>query len=217
MKIDVKKVLAGLFLVMTLGLCLYVFVLGESKDGNVYTLIETGNPRMHIKEEHLKAITMAKKDITESMITNKEDIIGKYIKIAHTIYPGQVLVSESLESLEDSSDSPSLLLKQGQKLLTIKADLLMTGGNTLGENQHVDLVYINKYEEESAKTLFRNIRIVGVKNRNGEDVSSEGVPYVIMLAIRDEFVEEVVTAMEKGSVSLIGVQNILEEECIRGG
>lgn len=210
-----KRFVIGVLAVVTLALLFLVLIQWTRQDITLYTVKEKTTQRQKLQEEDIVSMSLAKSDYKENMIRNKDEILDLYLKLGHTLYPGQVIVRDSLEALEDSDQKEFLLLNEGQKLFSLKADLLLSAGSSFQVGQYLDVIYMDKKQNQPAATLIHNVRIVGLKDRKGEDIEKSGIASILLLAMDEASTHALVTAQQRGTIALVGTLPLSGEgECI---
>lgn len=174
--------------------------------------------RHRILEEDLDQFKVSKHLIDESMILDKEELIGRYVSLNHTLYPRTAISSHMLDDLDQVHDKPLLLLKDKQSLFSMKADQVTSAGGALSSGHVIDLnLVVNAYREEPiAERLFSNVRVVGVKDRKGQETQDSGeAASVILLAIDSETLPYLLKAQSIGTLVLSAKGFVLEgQECL---
>src|SRR5699024_8385087 len=82
-------------------------------------------PHLHLIEaKDLTTLKTSRHLIPEDAILNKEDLIGKYIKMEHTLLKNQMIRKDNVESLSDAIDAPHLLLFENERIYSLKKDVV---------------------------------------------------------------------------------------------
>ncbi|MDE8043932.1 hypothetical protein PT156_04565 [Erysipelothrix rhusiopathiae] len=105
----------------------------------VYRLNTDLTQREKIEDHHLEEISLPEKGINEFMIRNKENVIGRYVKLGHTVYKGQIVDRRDFEHFDDARGKPLLLLEPEEVLMSAEASMVNTGGNVLRAGDYVNL------------------------------------------------------------------------------
>lgn len=201
------QVAIAVFLVVLIGgLIIEVIVRFRIDVVDIYVANRVMYQREVIAEADLKIVKIQRELLDEAIVYDKDDLVGKLIAMSHTMYPNQVFYANSVEEFDTVSDQPSLLLKKGQSLFPLKADVVSTAGNSLVEGQYVNVsVAIDRYDAVPlVDVLLENVRIVGVRDRNGQSVANSlGIPHVLLLAINDDYVSYLLRAQAIGDIHLI--------------
>ena len=172
---------------------------------SVFVPVAVLNQRHLIGEDDLREVKVSKHLLTESMLVEKEELIGRYVALNHTLYPGAAIDSLSLEREDVIIDMPLLLLGEGQSLFSFKADNIVSGGGSLAVGHYVDInfVYSSFREDPKADVLLHDVRVVGVRDRKGiETTVSKESAQVVLLAINTEYMASLLKADAIGSIVL---------------
>lgn len=202
----VKKVIFVLGIFVFFGLSTEALARYRMDLVDVVVVKNTLNQRDIIEENDLKVIKTSRHLIEEDAILNKDELIGKYIKMEHTLLENQMIREANVESLSEAIDAPHLLLYENQRVYALKKDLVGSVGATLKAGSFVDLAYQFKKEDDYG-VLVENVRILGVKDRNGLDVVEGKVPHVVLLALELDDVAIVLKAEEEGKIVLLPRNN----------
>ena len=164
--------------------------------------------RTKIDESFIRIQKVPSALIEDNMITDKNDIIDRWVKYSVTLAPGSFFFQEYIEDAEGSVDYPQLMLKVGQGVASLAVDLLISAGNTLLPNQFVDIVFTSKDKRKPiiSDVIFRSVRVLAVKDRNGlnmDDPKSQKVPAVVLLALNQEDIPPFIHAQILGDIDLI--------------
>lgn len=175
-----------------------------------------------IEEDDLEWREIPKAYVDENILTKKEDIVGKYVALDSKIAKGSMFYEGYLIEKEDVEALPALLLKEDQIAFPLSMNLLKSSGNTIQTNQKVD-VYVTytdkKTKETTIDVLLQNVRVIGVKDRNGYDMrdSKAGkVPSLVILAINKEYFNLLQLSNEIAEISIYAprIDYANEEESI---
>ena len=205
-----KLIVAGIMLISIFGLSVEVLSRHRLKYVEVYSVKEIMKPRSKISEEDLKSYKIPRIFIEEDTVKDKEELIDHYVKLNHHLYPNKMITKQEIESLELSNDEALLGLNEQEKLFPMKAGPLESLGNMLRSGHKVDvyLRYSKSYKESTTTKLASSIRVLGLKDRNGEDINTSNTsPHTILLAIDEEMVEMFVRAQGEGEIILTGTNS----------
>lgn len=215
-----KKVgLIGLISLIVINVLLFKIVLDKSVDTiEVPVASQRIDPRTQITEDMIEMIKVPAVMIQNDCAIEKKEVLKKYTEIEGIIPKGSLFYKSMLFDEKDLPDYPTLKLKEGQNVFSLKTDLLKSSGNTLTNNQRIDL-YVTihqKNENPITDSLLQSVRIINVVDRKGVDMTKSElkVPSVINLAINKEYVSLLKKASEIGSLDLYATTFPQEEECI---
>ena len=158
--------------------------------------------RQQITKEDLTTIKTSRHLISEDAFLSKDDIIGQYVKMEHTVLKNQVIHKDNVENLSEAIDAPQLLLYENQRVFALKKDVVGSAGASIQRGSFVDVAVQNKKEDDYG-VILEKVRVVGVKNRNGIEVSAGEVPHVILLAVDNENINALLKHDEEGKLVLL--------------
>lgn len=205
-----KGVHIGFSLVFIVVINFLVFNIALNKEVDMQKLPvvkETIYPRTKIVEDDITFIDVPAKFISDHMFTKKEDIIDLYSDIQTLIPTNSPFYKEVLFEEEDLPDYPSILLADDQVVYTINSDLVKMSGNSIVVNQKVDIytTYAIRNEKPIVDLLVSSVRVIGVKDKKGLDVThpeSNKVPYIVLLALDKDIMPYVRSADEIADLEL---------------
>ncbi len=182
----------------------------------VYRLNTDLVQREKIEAHHLEEISIPKKILNETMIRTKENIVGRYVRLGHTLYKGQILDRRDFEHFDDSQGKPLLLLEPEEVLMSAEASMVNTGGNLLRAGDYVNLSVRVREFDGSGKIipLLKGVRIVNVRDRDGHEIEAGKQPNVLSFAIPQKLENIVHKALEMGDLSVVicsGIPHVIND------
>lgn len=180
----------------------------------------TIEPRTRIEKEMIVYKEIPSIFTDETCAMDESEILDKITEIEGKIPKGSLFYKQMLFDETELPDYPALKLKDGQSSFSLGTDLLKSSGNSLTANQKVDLYVTIEQKKEKPVTdlLVSSIRILSVKDRKGNLMgtkNSSNVPYVINLAVSNEYVELLKIASKVGTIDLYAVaDDRQDEECV---
>lgn len=175
-------------------------------------------PRQKISEDMiiLKKVPFVFMD--ENVVKDKKEILNKYTEIEGMIPQGSFFYQSMLFEEESLPDYPALKLKENQNVFSLSTDLIKSSGNTLTNNQKVDLHVTLEQKKDApiSDLLLSSVRVLNVKDRKGNDMkeSSSKIPYVINLAIDKQYIQLLKIAHETGTIDLYATTFPQSQECV---
>lgn len=144
--------------------------------------------------------------LSEDVITDKQLLINKYVKLANTIEKDLPITKNQVEDRIFMNDYANTMLNENQILFPVNVNLLKTAGNNIKPSMNVD-VYLTIEDDGKyiSDILLENVRVIGVKDNEGNDIwneDSDSIPYVVLLAIDDEYVNLMNIAEKIGEIEL---------------
>ena len=175
-------------------------------------------PRSKIEETMIKMIEVPRALLNEDCILDKKDALHKYTEIEGIIPEGSLFYKSMLFNEEELPDYPALKLKENQNVFTLPTDLIKSSGNSLTNNQMVD-IYVTitpKKENPISERLLTSVRILNVIDLKGVDMkeSDSKIPSVINLAINEEYISLLKKASEMGTIDIYATAYPQTEECL---
>lgn len=168
-----------------------------------------------ISEEDFEWIQVPKEYVSLDIDVNEEDILNQYVVIDGFIPKGSFFFKSMTETLDESIDMPSLLLRDDQAIYALDASLISTSGNTLVVGQKIDVYGTIKVNKEIiVDPLLTQVRVVGLKDKNGNDVveNANTLPKVLLLAIDRLAIPLMAKLDALGSITLTPTSYQLNEE-----
>lgn len=165
-------------------------------------------PRTKISESHIRMERVPSAMVSDSIHKSIDDIVDLWVKYSVTLAPGSFFYHEYVEVAENVGDHPQLMLEHGQGVASLAVDLLTSAGNTLLPGQYVDIVFTSKDKRKPivSDVIFRSVRVLAVKDRNGLDMSdpkSQKIPAVALLALNQQDIPLFLHAQIFGDIDLI--------------
>ena len=168
----------------------------------VVVVNKTCQQRYKLEEQDLTTIKTSRHLVPEDALVSKEALVGQYVKMEHTLLKNQIVRQDNVEILDEAIDAPQLLLYEDQRVYALKKDVVGTAGASLQRGSYVDVALQLKKEGEYG-VIIENVRVVGVRDRQGTDLKEGGIPHVILLAINSQDINTLLKAEEEGKVVLL--------------
>ena len=129
-------------------------------------------PQQEITASDLKWVDVPSVSKDAKALTNSGSIVGKYVGVNSMIPEGSMFYASAIVNKEDLPGSWLTLIDEEEIPFYFRVDLVTTYANSIEPNDYVDLWM--KAEDEVGQVMFgklmENIKIVAVKDANGEDV-----------------------------------------------
>lgn len=166
------------------------------------------SPRTKISESHIRMERVPSALVSDNVHISIDDILDLWVKYSVTLAPGSFFYHEYVEEAENVGDLPQLMLEHGQGVASLAVDLLTSAGNTLLPGQYVDIVFTSKDKRKPiiSDVIFRSVRVLAVKDRNGLDMSdpkSQKIPAVALFALNQQDIPLFLHAQIFGDIDLI--------------
>ena len=172
--------------------------------------------RTLISEDDIKWMTYPKKSIDDKVILKKEELKDLYVKLNHTLYPNQPISLDSVEILSISHDDAILRLNEDQVVLSLKSDLTQSFGGMLnvGHRVNINVVHQSRGEIPTSQLFLKQVRVIGAKDKKGQNVAGDEIPAVVLLAISKDALQPLLEMQAEADLVMTLVERDLEEECI---
>lgn len=169
---------------------------------------ETIYPRSKISEKDIMFVEVPSVFISDNFYVNKKDIVNKYTDIRAMMPKSSLFYKELLFEEKMLPDYPAILLNDNQVAYNMATDLIKLSGNSIVVGQKVDIysTYHKRNEKPIVDLLIKSVRVIGVKDKKGFDIfnpNSNGMPYIVLLAIDKELMPIVRSVDEIAKVELI--------------
>lgn len=205
----IKKICITIILSIIIGIALFFgyhhysdFFIGHTK---VFVASHQISQRTLIREEDLIEIEVPEEIINEDMATDKNEIIGKYVKLTYTIPKGSFIYKGSIE--ENIDDYANTLLENDEVNYDIYTNNMKINTANLGKNMYIDLyLTINNKEKPVSDLLLSNARITGLYDSNSkliQDYDKDNKVSIISIAINKKDVSILNRAQVIGELSCI--------------
>ncbi|MBN2876625.1 MAG: hypothetical protein JXL85_03125, partial [Bacilli bacterium] len=174
--------------------------------------------RTQISENDIYKIKVPKAYLSEDTILEKDQMLGMYVKIDASIPKGSLIYQSTIESLDESIDQPSLLLRTNQAVYAIDVSLTSTSGNTLQIGSKVDIYGTLKVGRETkVDLLFKQVRVISVKDKNGNEVDrkSNQMPKLLLVAFDQIEIPLITKLIAMGEITITPTAEFFsEDECV---
>lgn len=206
-----KQILFGFSIGFIVVLNYLIFNIALKKEVNltkIPVVKETIHPRTKIDKEDIEYLEVPSVFITDNFYKEESEIIDKYTDIRAMMPTGSLFYKELLFEEKDLPDYPAILLNDQQVAYNMATDLVKLSGNSIVLGQKVDIytTYQSRNEKPIVDLLVKSVRVIGVKDKNGLDVShpdSNHIPNIVLLAINKDLMPIVRGADEISKLELV--------------
>ena len=171
----------------------------------VYVASHQLSQRSKISAEDLVEMEVPKEFLTDDVYVNKQDIIGKYVRLSHTIPKGSLIYRMALES--DIKDLAATLLMPGQVNYDLFVNEIKINTGSIAENMYVDLyLTINGKQRSFSDLLIGDCRITGLYDYNGKrvrDFDTDQRIQIVSIAVGKDDIGILNMAMLSGEISVL--------------
>ena len=202
--VGIWLLLSGVSLLGAVGVS-YIYVRSQLDVAEVVVAKHDLLPRTKITEDDLIRVEIPKALLNGDYYNHSKDIVNMYVKIQSSIPKGSLMFRSSLESLDESIDKPQLMLRQHQSLMSINVDIIKTAGKTIQAGQRVDIYGMIKQNRETiVDLLFENVRVLGVLDKNGQEVTDnpKQLPKIMLIALHQDYVPILTKLISVGELNI---------------
>lgn len=162
---------------------------------------QTISPGVQITEDMVGVTQVPPAMIKGNVITNVASVIGKYTSVDSIIPEGSLFYGRSVVEKEQAKNSILLDYPKGYVLYNFPVDMESSYGNSIYPGNYIDIYLkaINKVDDNQQATedkimvgkLLKNIKVLAVKDSNGEAVFSnldeQRTPSMIIFAVPEKY------------------------------
>ena len=204
-----KKIILTVFAVIVLGFGIYYGYdyYAEYKIGytTVYVASHNISQRTLLEEKDIKEIKMPKDYISKQVFTEKNEIVGKYVKLSYSIPNGSFFYKGALET--DIKDLANSLLKEGEVNYDFYVSDIRINTAHLDKNMYLDLyLTIDKVDKVISDLLISNVRITGFYDSYGKEIlnyNNDSRVYAVSVAVSKEDVSVINKALVVGTLNCV--------------
>lgn len=215
-----RLIIAGFVLCITLvviGVSV-LYIKHELELVEVYVAKEDLSARTLMNDNQIQIIKIPKAYLSENVLIKKNDIVGKYVKLNSSIPKGSLIYKTTIESIDDAIDEPTLLLNVNQAVFAIDVNISSTSGNTLQKGSKIDLYATIKSNRETiVDLLFKQVRVLSIKDKNGNEVNNETnqIPKIMLIAVDQVEIPILTKIIAIGDITITPTSEFFsEDECI---
>lgn len=209
----IKTVLFLLFIILTvLGIYFYCEKKLEIKE--VYVAKYNLSNRSLISEEEIEIKRVPLSYLSEEIYLNKEDIVGKYVKINTIVPKGSFFYRGALDTLDNMKDKLASDLLTGEVSFDIYARDIKANQAYLLKGMYVDLYLTINKDRVLSDLLINNLKIIGLYDINHneiKDYDNNTILETIVLAVPKEAVSYLNKAQVIGELSLVIGENTYKD------
>lgn len=162
--------------------------------------------RTQISESEIEEIEVPAYYLTNEVIKDKEEIVGKYVKINALIPKGSFFYKGVLDSIENMKDALVSELSNGEVSYDIPSNKINVNQAYLKKGMYVDLYLTINKDRVVSDLLINNIKIIGlydINNKEIKDYDNESLLKTISFAIPKDSVNYLNKALVVGELNLV--------------
>ncbi|MBQ0035643.1 MAG: hypothetical protein KBT35_01860 [Firmicutes bacterium] len=172
---------------------------------SVYVASHNLSQRSLIKEDDLLEIKIPKLYVREDFYDNKDDIVGKYVKLSYSIPKGSYIYKSAIE--DDFVDIAYSLLNKDEVSYDIYCNEVKINPGSLAKNMNLDIyLTIKNKEEVVSDLLISNLRIIGFYDIEGnliKDYDKGTRVHIVEVAVNKDDVPLLNKAMVLGDIRVV--------------
>lgn len=178
------------------------YAIGYTK---AYVATHQISQRSLITVDDLQEVEVPKDYLKDDVYLNKEDIIGKYVKLSYSIPKGSLIYKTAIE--ENISDLANTLLKEGEVNYDIYTSDVKINTANITKNMYVDMyLTIDTRDKPISDLLISNARVTGLYDSNNKPIleyDKESRVQIVSFAIRKEDVNVLNKAQVIGKINCV--------------
>ena len=146
-----------------------------------------------------------------NVITNTNDLIGKYVTTGTSISEGGMFYAEQVVEKRDLPNSVFEQIPDGYTIYQLEVEEESTFGNSIYPGDRIDL-YILGEDPDTGRTVFgkfvQSIEVLAVRDRDGQnvlDVTSGGKPACLLFAVQTDLYRYLKIAERISSMEIVPI------------
>ncbi len=171
---------------------------------NVPVALNDLGTRHLITENDIAYISVSKNLVSDDMLIDESLIINSYVSNLGFVFKGSFFYKSMLENQNEMNDMHNFLLEDDQVAFTLQENETDVTLSNFEINQFVDIyISIRINQSEVINDLFiENVKIIGIKDHNGNDVEQQSSAATVILAIEKDLISLLKNAQQLGEISL---------------
>jgi Flp pilus assembly protein CpaB len=165
-----------------------------------------------INETDIKYVNIPSHVVLDSVITDSNEIIGKYVDTYDSLSKDSLFYNDVLVDDQHINNAYLFELANGEVAISIDSDVKSSYSNSILVGQFIDLYYLGKSDNSFDNDdllvygqIVSNARVIAVKDKNGENIDAESElnTNVVVVALNQEDAHIIQLAKAMGEVSLV--------------
>jgi len=141
---------------------------------NVPIAVKTLQGRDEITESDIKTVKVARSMITNNVILNKSDLVGKFVNYNTFVPEGSMFYKTAVVNWSQMPDSAWSGISNGNTIVSLAVNATSTFGNSIYPGDKIDLYYRNRTGGNDSKyfigPLIKGIEVLAVKDEDGQHI-----------------------------------------------
>ena len=213
----IKKILFISLPLIVLSACLFFSISAymQYRDHYVSVYVASHNiaQRTCLGEEDLYEMKVPKEYLSDDVYTDKQDILGKYVKLSYALAKGSLFYKGALQS--DIKDLAYTLLKQGEVNYDLYTSEIKINSGVLSVGMYLDLyLTMGNLDKAYSDLLIEGCRITGLYDNQGKVIRDFDTDYrtaIVSVAIDKKDVAVLNKAMMLGNISAVAGSNVYDD------
>ena len=213
----IKKILFISLPLIVLSACLFfsISTYMQYRDHYVSVYVASHNiaQRTCLSEEDLYEMKVPKEYLSDDVYTDKQDILGKYVKLSYALAKGSLFYKGALQS--DVKDLAYTLLKQGEVNYDLYTSEIKINSGVLSVGMYLDLyLTMGNLDKAYSDLLIEGCRITGLYDNQGKVIRDFDTDYrtaIVSVAIDKKDVAVLNKAMMLGNISAVAGSNVYDD------
>ena len=162
--------------------------------------------REKINEEYLKTIKVPKCFLNDDIYYEKDDIVGKYVKLNAYIPKGSLIYKDYLESEDEMADAVHLNLKENETTYDLFVKDIEVNTASLLSGMKVDIYLTVNKKEILSDLLISNAKISTLYDNKGKEIKNPNDNLniaVISIVLNKDYVAYLNKAIVIGDVKIL--------------
>lgn len=187
-----------LMMMVTSAYVLYQWKTWHQEYQTVVVASGTIEERNQINKENVELIQVIKDEHFIDTFESIESLENYYVNLDYTISEGTIITSNMVTTKKPIIIAPDHV-SYSHVLNPFKA-----GGLTIEKGHLVDIygVIYPPYEESIVDILIQDVEVIGLLNRNGQELEEKEVPYLIQLSIPKGWIVLLSTLEKEGTIEI---------------
>ena len=206
-----KKALVLLFstivFILLVGLVCFIYCNNKLKLQEVCIAKYSLNNRTLISQDEIEVVKVPKSYLNGNIILNKEDVVGKYVKINTRVPKGSFFYDDAIEEYEIIKDKLNSELEDDEVNFDLNVNNINVNQSYLVKGMYVDLyLTIDKNNKVLSDLLINNVRIIGMYDVNHQEIKdydNKTILQSICLAVPKDTISYLYKAQVIGQLSLV--------------
>lgn len=162
--------------------------------------------RTLISDDEIEEVLVPSNYLNKEVLTKKEEIIGKFVKINTIVPKGSFFYNGALDELSNMKDSINSSLNEGEVSFDIPANKISVNQAYLLKGMYVDLYLTVNKDRVVSDLLINNVKVIGlydINHKEIKDYDNESLLGTLSLAVPSNSVSYLNKAMVVGELSVV--------------